>query len=187
MNHILATAALLVCTQCGAQVFWSGTVRGESVAQVQAKVPGATTPSESAELRAKGISTLMSVSTTLVNKPFNVYFYFSPNGLDRVIVRRTDLANEAEAGATFSALIEALRHKYGRATGREEASAIASGKAMWLMWSSGDTDLLLVPQHGAEPLTMVYTLSDRSKERAREREAEKYRKSVNPKAEAAKL
>lgn len=188
MHRLLTALGLTASLVCNAQTFWQGTTYGESVEQVQAKISGIGAPSVSAELSAKGIAALLNAPARLVERDFESYYYFSSRGLDRVILRRTALSPAAEAEATNSALIQALRLKYGRAKKTEDVkSSVLEGRAMWFMWTSGDTDILLVPQHGSDVLTLAYTLSERSKDRASERDAEKYRKKVDPKAEAAKL
>jgi len=188
MHLLVATFTLTASLACEAQTFLQGTVYGDSIEQVQSKVPGARAPRVSDELKANGIAALISAPIKLVEQDFESYYYFSPKGLERVILRRTQLSSEAEAEAVHNALIEALRLKYGRVAQTETIERVVLEKRpMWAIWNSGDTDILLVPQHGTEVLSLAYTLSERSKERANARAADTYKKKVKPKAEAAKL
>lgn len=179
--------ALFFAGICQGQTFWQGTSYGDTAEQVQAKVANAKPSQAERELLDKGITTMLTDKTTLVGHEFDVYFYFTKNGLDQVILRRTDLSSSAEAATTTNVLIQALRLKYGSATKRANAQAIIDRKPLWLMWESGDTDILLVPQHDAQVLTLLYVLSDESQERASAEKSKKYLRKINPKIEASKL
>lgn len=188
MHRLFVASALAIAGACQAQTFWQGTSYGDTVEQVQAKVPTSSAPQRSDDLQQKGVSTLLTVPAVLADREFDANFYFSSKGLDQVILIMKNLSSDAEASAAKGVLVQALRLKYGRATKSEDlVRSVREDKPLWIMWASADTDILLVPQHHSKNLMVAYTLSDRAKERADARAAKKYMKKLDPKAEAAKL
>jgi hypothetical protein len=66
-------------------------------------------------------------------------------------------------------------------------ASVSRSRGSWWVLESADTNIILSEQHGAEKLTPGYELSKRPKARANAREADKYLKRLDPKAEAGKL
>ena len=166
------------------QAFWSGSSYGDTLDQVRAKVAATIVTTSENTARAAGYVEMASTAISLAGEPFNVFFYFTPGGLDRVILVAAALSTKEQADATFDVLIKAMREKYKSVSETEDLGrAVAEDKPFWMQWRSGDTDIWLVPQHHEHPLMVAYELSDDAKSRAAKARARK----SDPKVEAKKL
>jgi len=178
----------LIGQQCQAQEFWHGTNYGDSTQQVLAKIPGASKPQTSERLRSNGIAHLIDAPTELAGRNFHASLQFSSSGLEKVILIADELLSEQEANATHEVIIKAMKIRYGNLTkAADPGRSVLDDKPFWMMWSSGDTDIVVVPQHHADKLMVAYTLSDRRKEKANADAAKSYSKRINPKAVAGSL
>jgi hypothetical protein len=167
-----------------AQAFWNGTAYGNSLDEVRAKEPTAQLHGPDPQ---HGVVAMLSAKTRLVEREFNVFYYFTNRGLDRVILQSaTEMGAEQEA-ASQQALIQAIVHRYGRAKNTESAAGLAAGRALWFTWEAGDTNVLLISRSPTHPMHLMYTFADRSSQRADAARAKAYRNKVDPKAESGRL
>ena len=187
MQHYVSAATLVLLTfPAFGQSLWHGTLYGDTVEQVRAKVQGLSAPQSSDELRRNGIETMMVGTSIIAERVFEANFQFNTAGLETVILI-AKLLNRTEADATYAVLVRALREKYGRAASRADARQIVETGVMWITWRAANTIILLAPQHQGKPLMVSYSL-DQDKEQAIDRSAsEKYIRRLSPKAEASKL
>lgn len=114
MRGLLAIlAALLLAPPASAQILWQTAEVGDTVAQIRAKFPAATPGSSKDNLHDGATCSLRIARIEVVDRPFQVCFYFLREALTQVTLKIAEPERGHTAELTFDALLEALRSKYG--------------------------------------------------------------------------
>ncbi|NUZ09133.1 hypothetical protein [Piscinibacter koreensis] len=171
-----SVVAVLLCLGSSpalSQVFWSGTEFGDSISDVQRKVPAAGAPVPLAELRrgtssfkeldaleARGVTKVMAASSSLSSTRFAVLFHFSQDRLVKVVLTKDEASTNSEAKRLALQLTQTLRKKYGspRILPDKEDGSLS------FFYKSGRTLILFYtgPVDRENAMLISYTLEDDS-------------------------
>lgn len=134
--------ALVVSPQAHCQALWGKSAYGMTLSQVKEAYPEAVTADSPGTLHGGAKGTLTIQAYEVVNKKFNVIFYFKNDKLEQVVLACEKQSTFHSAMLVFDAVSDVLKAKYGPEISKDvKRGTLNMANAVWL---SGKTNISLI-------------------------------------------
>ncbi|HYR22457.1 MAG TPA: hypothetical protein VEP30_06000 [Chthoniobacterales bacterium] len=159
MKYVFAILLALFYLQgsISGQVLWLKTSYGMTPKEVQQAVPGTVVPKDPEQLSGNAVEGMRLENYPVVGRPFLVRFFFQAGKLTDVMLEGPKEESSAAYLATFDALTDVLRSKYGVESSkkRQDEPGFLLFESKWIDGKT-DIDLLLTSAGDASSGQVTY-------------------------------